>query len=114
MNSRAAGNEERCKCIKANSSFRVERTPKVTENDSRVEENLECLTDPINFAISEGQQPRDWRGNKITFLGDWIPRIDLDFPDLFTLHPELTEQKIGLREEAFDDFHFHQPDGQSR
>ncbi|MDF1756283.1 MAG: chondroitinase-B domain-containing protein [Verrucomicrobiales bacterium] len=72
------------------------------------------VVDDPHFAISEGQQPRDWRGNKITFLGDWIPRIDLDFPDLFTLHPELTEQKIGLREEAFDDFHFHQPDGQSR
>lgn len=61
------------------------------------------VSDPV-FAISDGQQPRDWKGNEITFLGDWIPRKRLDFPDLFTHHPELKERHIGLLEESFKDF----------
>lgn len=54
------------------------------------------VVDDPRFAITEGKEPMDSKGNKVEFLGDWIPRADLDFPDLFTLHPELQKRKIGL------------------
>jgi len=44
---------------------------------------------------------------KPIYLGDRLSgRSDLDFPDLFTTHPELIERRIGLQPEAFKDFHF--------
>lgn len=39
-----------------------------------------------------------------------IKKENLDFPDLFTLNPELIERCIGLEPDAFADFHFYQKD----
>lgn len=63
------------------------------------------VNDP-QFAISEGQEAVNREGQKVEFLGDWIPRHDLDFPDLFTRNPMLITAKIGLQPDAFEDFSF--------
>lgn len=59
------------------------------------------IIDNPRFAIAEGVEPKNRNGEPITFLGDWIPRKELSFQDLFSRHPELTGQKIGLLPEEF-------------
>ncbi|HWL51934.1 MAG TPA: chondroitinase-B domain-containing protein [Chthoniobacteraceae bacterium] len=54
------------------------------------------VVDDPRFAITEGKEPKDPKGKPVAFLGDWIPRTTLDFPDLFTQNPELTSRHIGL------------------
>jgi hypothetical protein len=70
------------------------------------------VTDP-KFVISEGQKPKNRKGEEITFMGDWIPRADLDFPDLFVNNPTLNAAHIGLQPEAFKDFQFQKADAKA-
>lgn len=65
------------------------------------------IRDPaVRMTVGVGT-PKDSRGNDITFIPDWMFNKPMDFPDLFTTDSELIQRGIGLRPEAFKDFHFN-------
>lgn len=66
------------------------------------------VADP-QLVLTAGKEIKDRDGAPITFLGDWmVSQPGLDFPMLFTTHPDLIERGIGLQREAFRDFHFNE------
>jgi hypothetical protein len=65
------------------------------------------LADP-QLVLSAGKKPLDKDGQPLEFLADWlVSQPGIDFPQLFTTHPELIERRIGLIPAEFADFHFH-------
>ena len=78
----------------------------IAEYEARVGTTNSILTYP-RFQITVDRDPLDRKGNRIEFLADWLAaQKDLDFPLLFTTHPDLIKRGIGLQPEAFRDFHF--------
>lgn len=72
----------------------------LAEYEKRTGQKNLIVADP-RFSITEGKEPKDSKGERIQFLGDWIPRADLNFPDLFTHEPELVKRQIGLLPKDF-------------
>ncbi|MBT3379079.1 MAG: hypothetical protein HN742_20490 [Lentisphaerae bacterium] len=78
----------------------------IAEYDVRSRDSRSFIGDP-KFRLTTGVEPTDRNGKKIEFLADWVvSRPNLDFPLLFSTHPELIKRKIGLIPEAFRDFAF--------
>ena len=77
----------------------IERLSVAMYNEKTGQRNQ--VIDNPRFTITEGVEPKNAKGETIAFLGDWIPRAELSFQDLFSHHPGLTEQKIGLLPEEF-------------
>ena len=64
-----------------------------------------AVADP-RFRATLGMQRTDAKGRKVYVVDRLAAKKDLDFPDLFVTHPELVKRGVGLRPEAFRDFHF--------
>lgn len=75
---------------------------------SDTDANDSLVLDNPQFAMMRDMDATNEDGERV-YLGDrLVGKDDLDFPDLFTEHPELVEQGIGLVPADFADFHFNQ------